>query len=103
MAVPALQPDPHEIRIKRRQRALERTAERGNCRASGLDHRGPLGRIGEPGADADRELAHLGNLLGATRGVEGRIDFRKIPYMRPMEDGGADLDRLDWILAPMTR
>ena len=70
---------------------------------AGLDHRRALGGVGEPGADPDRELADVGDLLGPARGVEGGIDFREIPDMRPVQDGGAELDRLDRILAAVAR
>ena len=50
-----------------------------------------------------RQLAGVGDQLGAVRGVERRIDFGEIPDMRPMQDGGAELDRLDRILPAVAR
>src|SRR5262249_4269003 len=45
----------------------------------------------------------VGYLLGAMRGVERRVDFGEVPDIRSVQDGGAELDRLDRILAAMAR
>ena len=37
------------------------------------------------------------------RGIERGIDFGEVPHMRPVQDGGAELDRLDRVLPAMAR
>src|SRR5437764_341412 len=37
------------------------------------------------------------------RGIERGVDLSKVPDMRPMQDCGSKLDRLDGILAAMAR
>ena len=59
--------------------------------------------IGEPVAKPDRQRLLVGDEFGAMRGVERRVDFGEIPDMRAMQDGGAEPDRLDRILAAMAR
>ena len=94
----ALQPELHQIGLERRERALERAAEPldGLARRTG-DRRALLG-VGEPARRCAPRAGRRRDQLGAARGVERVVDLGEIPDMRAMQDGGAELDRLDRIL-----
>ena len=55
----------------------------------------------QPVADPHCQLTGVVHLLSAARGVERRVDFGEIPDMRPVQDRGAELGRLDRILSAM--
>ena len=94
MAASALQPDLHEIGIERGERALERAAEPLDGLARRAGDRGALLGVGQQRADAHRQPADVADQLGAARGVERLVELGEIPDMRPVQHGGAELDRL---------
>ena len=87
-----------------------RDGRRGQCRPGkrrhGFSrcgrHGHALGCIGQPGADPHRESAGVVDLLGPVRGVERRIDLGEVPHVRAVQNGGAELDRLNRVLTAMT-
>src|ERR1700675_2690809 len=99
----AFETDLHEIGFERSKSAIERAAQDRHGGTPGVHNGRALVRILEPGAQAHRELAHVGHLLGAMRFVERSVYFSKVPDMRAVQDGGTELDRLDRILSAMTR
>src|SRR5215470_17378979 len=103
MAVLADHTDLHEIGIERRQRAIKCTGKLRYCFARRRHHLHALGRIGQPRAYPHRQPAAVADLLSAMRGIERGVDLSEIPDMRPMQDRGSELDRLDWILTAMGR
>ena len=70
MAVPALHVDLHQVGIERGQRAFKRPAKRCDGFLRGRGNARALGRIAEPRSDTHRELAGVGNLLGAVGSID---------------------------------
>ncbi len=91
----------HQIGVERLQGAFERAAERLDRRARGLGDAGAHVRLRQHGAESGGELARVGDQFGAMRVVERRVDIGKIPDMRAVQDGGAELGGLDRILPAM--
>src|SRR5271165_5336245 len=102
IVVAAFETNLHEIRIERGKGAIERATQGLDSSARGSHDRRARARILQPGAHAYRKLAHIGYLLGPARLVQRGVDFGKVPDMWTVQDGGAELDRLNRILAPMT-
>ena len=98
-----LEPQLHQIRLERRQRPFERAAERVHRSRAPLA-RSRVARVGVRRASAPiahRQLAGVGHLSAPPARVERGVDLGEIPDMRPVQDRGAELDRLDRILAAM--
>src|SRR5260370_29241406 len=99
--VAAFETNLHEIGLERGKGALERAAQGRDGGARGGRDRRARARILEPGAQAHRELAYVGDLLGTVRLVQRGIDFSEVPDMRAVQDRSAELDRLNRIPAAM--
>src|SRR5262245_30286858 len=79
----------HQIRVERRQRAIERAAERLDYSMSGMcDPCAGVG-IAEPRGEMRDEAIRAGNRLRAVRVVERGVNFRKVPDVRAVQNCGA--------------
>src|SRR5574338_1392453 len=81
----------HQVRVERRQRSIERAAERLDHGMSGIGN--PCAGVGiaEPRGEMRDEAVGAGNWLRAVRVVERSVDLRKVPDVRAVQNCGAEL------------
>src|SRR3954469_21529052 len=103
IACSALQPNLHEIRFECSQRAFEPAPERGHRLTRGLGHGLALLDVLEPVADPLGKRIRVRDLLRAMRPAQRGIDFSEVPDVGSMQNGRAQLDRIDRILGGVTR
>ena len=72
--------------------------ERRHRAVCGVGDTGSHVRPRHEGGQPRGEFTRVGNQLGAACVIQRGVDFGEIRYMRPVEDGGAELGRLDRIL-----
>src|SRR5262245_19040611 len=91
----------HQIRVERRQRSIERSAERLDHRVPGVgDPRAGIG-IAEPRCEMGDKAVGTGDRLRAVRVVERSVDLRKVPDVRAMQNCGTELCGFDRVLSAM--
>ena len=83
------------------QGALERAAQEFHGPARGLGDADALFGLRQQHGETGGELAGIRDRLSALRKVERGVDFREIPDMGPVQNGGAELGGFDRILPAM--
>src|SRR4029077_17158678 len=84
---PALEAQLHQIGVERRDGVLKPATQHGDDLASGRCAALTAGCILQPRSDPDRQLAHVGHLLGAVDLVQGVIDLGEVPNVRTVQNG----------------
>ena len=73
---------------------LKSAAQHRNRFARSGGYGGTFLRIFEPRPQTHGQSADIFDLLGTVHSIKRGIDFRKIPYMRTVQNGCAELDWL---------
>ena len=98
---PVFEPQLQEIGFERRDRAIERAAEPLDGFLAGVARRFAGSRDPSASRRCAGQIVDIRHFGGAARRIERGVDFREIRDMRTVQDGGAELDRLDRILSAM--